>query len=144
MTSAANKNPGFHFSAKSIAELKTCHFKLRMLFYEVIKHYDCSIIQGHRGQQEQDEYFRIGFSKLKFPKGKHNKILSLAVDAGPYNPYIRGIDWNDRDSFYHFAGFVRGVAAQMGFNIRWGGDWDSDKDLHDQTFMDLVHFELVK
>jgi peptidoglycan L-alanyl-D-glutamate endopeptidase CwlK len=28
--------------------------------------------------------------------------------------------------------------------IRWGGDWDMDNDLSDNTFNDLVHFELYK
>ena len=44
-----------------------------------------------------------------------------------------------RDSF---AGYVQGVAEQLGIKIRWGGDWDSDFDFKDQTFNDLVHFEL--
>ena len=41
-----------------------------------------------------------------------------------------------------FGSFVRGVAYKMGVEIRWGGDWDGDFDLKDQTFMDLVHFEI--
>jgi peptidoglycan L-alanyl-D-glutamate endopeptidase CwlK len=54
------------------------------------------------------------------------------------------IDWNDTKRFYHFAGFVLGVAksSKIAIPIRWGGDWDSDNDLNDQTFMDLVHWEL--
>jgi hypothetical protein len=30
----------------------------------------------------------------------------------------------------------------MGIGLRWGGDWDSDKDFSDQNFDDLVHWEL--
>ena len=44
---------------------------------------------------------------------------------------------------YAFGGFVKGVASQKGIKIRWGGDWDSDNDLHDQNFIDLPHFELA-
>jgi peptidoglycan L-alanyl-D-glutamate endopeptidase CwlK len=36
-----------------------------------------------------------------------------------------------------------GIAAKMGIKIRWGGDWDRDEELHDQTFFDLPHFELI-
>ena len=144
MNDEIKKNPGYRFSAKSVAELKTCHYKLRMLFYNVIEFYDCSVLKGHRNRIDQDEAFRNGFSRKKWPNGKHNKILSEAIDVAPYNPHIGGIDWNDREAFYHFGGFVLGVASQMGVPIRWGGDWDDDNNLHDQTFMDLAHFELVK
>ena len=66
----------------------------------------------------------------------------MATDVAPWfeeKPHIR---WLDTKSFYHFAGFVLGIAASMGFELRWGGDWDMDNDLHDQSFMDLVHFEI--
>lgn len=36
-----------------------------------------------------------------------------------------------------------GVATMMGVKIRWGGDWDLDTDLKDNTFDDLPHFELI-
>ena len=63
---------------------------------------------------------------------------SRAVDAAPWP-----IDWQDTKGFYHFAGFVRGIAAQLGIKIRWGGDWSNNMNLNDQTFFDLVHFELL-
>ena len=31
-----------------------------------------------------------------------------------------------------------------GVEIRWGGDWDSDTQVKDNKFDDLVHFELIK
>ena len=31
----------------------------------------------------------------------------------------------------------------MNIKLRWGGDWNDNKDFSDQTFDDLVHFELV-
>ncbi len=43
--------------------------------------------------------------------------------------------------FYHFAGYVEGTADAHRIPIRWGGDWDRDHCLSDQTFDDLVHFE---
>ncbi len=131
-----------YFGKESLKELSTCDIKLKLIFNEVIRNFDCSVIQGLRGKQEQDEYFRIGKSKVKWPTGKHNSAikngLSSAADVAPYP-----INWNDRERFYYFAGYVKGKADLLGVKIRWGGDWDSDNDLHDQTFMDLVHFELV-
>lgn len=45
--------------------------------------------------------------------------------------------------FYYMAGLAQKQADILGIKIRWGGDWDSDKDFFDQTFYDLVHIELV-
>lgn len=129
------------FSDKSLDRLKTCHEDLQALFLEVIKHFDCVIIEGHRDMETQNEYFRTGKSKLEWPNGKHNSIPSLAVDVAPVKN--GKIDWNDRVQFYFFIGFVKGIASQMGIKIRSGGDWDGDNDLKDQTFIDLPHFELV-
>ncbi len=105
---------------------------------EVIKHYDCTIICGHRTKEQQEKAYKDGNSKVQFPHGRHNKKPSNAVDVAPYP-----IDWNDRDRFHLFAGFVLGIAASMGKTLRWGGDWDMDKDLKDNKFDDLVHFELI-
>lgn len=127
------------FSGRSAVKLATCDNKLIKVFFEVIKEYDCTIIKGNRGKLRQNELFRTGKSKVEFPNSKHNSWPSLAVDVAPYP-----IDWNDTKRFYYFAGYVKGIANSMGIAIRWGGDWDSDNDLNDQTFMDLVHFELVE
>ena len=70
-------------------------------------------------------------------EGLSNANPSRAVDVAPYP-----IDWSDRERFTYFAGFVKGIASQMGIDIIWGGDWDNDTDLKDNGFDDLVHFEL--
>ena len=132
------------FSPKSKARLLTCHHDIQKLFNEVIKYRDCAIIVGHRGQEGQDEAFRNGFSKLRWPGSKHNSRPSLAVDVMPYfecSPHIR---WDDQFSTYNFIGFVQGIAETLGIVIRSGGDWDMDDDFSDQTFLDLAHFELVE
>lgn len=126
------------FSPKSQEKLAECHPDLQRLFNEVVKHWDCAILEGHRPKEIQDEYFRTGKSKLQWPNGEHNKKPSRAVDAVPCP-----IDWNDKLRFYHFTGFVRGVASQLGIKIRCGADWDGDFDLKDQSFNDLPHFELL-
>ncbi len=127
------------FGRTSANNLRTCHPLLRLLFERVVEEWDCSITEGHRGRTAQDRMYLAGASQLQWPKGKHNDYPSRAVDAHPYpRP-----DWGDHAAFVLFAGRVQGVALMLGIEIRWGGDWDGDSDLSDQTFNDLVHFELI-
>ena len=125
------------FGKSSRKRLETCDDNLKLLFNEVVKNFDCSIIVGYRGREDQNKAFREGHSKVKWPNGRHNKQPSSAVDVAPYP-----IDWDDRERFIYFAGFVKGVAYRMNISIRWGGDWDGDTELSDNKFDDLVHFEL--
>lgn len=125
------------FSKSSFDKLKTTHPDLQRLFQEVVKHYDCTILCGHRSQADQEQALKEGKSKLDWPNSPHNTEPSRAVDVAPCP-----IDWNNIKAFYHFAGFVRGIACQLGISLTWGGDWDSDFDLNDQKFNDLPHFEL--
>lgn len=127
----------FKFSDSSKAKLETCHPDLQKLFGEVIKNYDCTIICGHRNKAEQNEAFMKGYSKLKYPDSKHNSFPSKAIDVMPYP-----INWNDKSRHLHFAGYVQAVADQLGIKIRWGGNFDGDRNL-DNGFLDRPHFELV-
>ena len=125
------------FGKKSQERLNTCDPRLVELFEIVVEDFDCSVLEGYREKEAQNRAFDEGKSKLKFPEGNHNKYPSLAVDVVPYP-----IDWEDRDRFHYFAGFVKGVASQLGLDIRWGGDWDSDTQTKDNNFDDLPHFEV--
>jgi hypothetical protein len=111
---------------------------LQLLFSEVIKEFDCTILEGHRGESRQNEMYRTGRSKAKYGESLHNINPSSAIDVAPYP-----IDWNDRERFTYFAGYVKGKAAALGIKIRWGGDWDGDWQVRDNNFDDLPHFELV-
>ena len=126
------------FGKSSQDKLATCDPRLQKVFNEVIKYFDCTVIEGHRGEEAQNKAFAEGKSKLKYPQGKHNKTPSLAADVLPYP-----IDWNDTNRMRYFAGFVVGIAATMGIKIRWGGDWNQNTELKDNSFNDLPHFELV-
>ena len=132
----------YQFSERSKLYLATCHADLRNVFYTVIKFRDCTIIEGHRSEEKQNEAFRTGRSELRWPKSNHNKDLSCAVDVAPYfadhNPHI---DWDDKPPFILFAGTVLGVAGRMGIKLRWGGDW---KMTNRPSSGDLVHFELLE
>lgn len=126
------------FGKASQEKLATCDPRLQKVFNEVIKHFDCTVIEGHRGEAAQNKAFAEGKSKLKYPQSKHNKTPSLAADVLPYP-----IDWNDTNRMRYFAGFVVGIAATMGIKLRWGGDWNQNTELKDNSFNDLPHFEIA-
>ena len=127
------------FGRTSKNRLATCHEDLQDLFNEVIKHVDCSILEGHRDKERQNKLYDEKKTKVRYPNGRHNASPSRAVDVVPYP-----IDWNDRERFHLFAGFVLGIAKSMEINIRWGGDWNQNFEVDDNQFDDFPHFELKK
>jgi len=131
------------FSPRSKEKLLTCHPDLQRLFNRVIEHRDCTVVSGHRGEEEQNELYRNGYSMKKFPFSRHNSTPSEAVDVMPYSSTEPHIDWEDTKSLYNFCGFVQGIACELGIKLRSGSDWDMDWDFKDQFFNDLAHFELV-
>ena len=140
------------WSRKSQKRLETCHPDLQRVFDVVLQIMDCSIECGYRGYEAQHRAFLDGFSKVDYPDGKHNGVPSDAADVKPYVPEVK-IDGNNPKHlkyFYHFAGIVLGVAEMMYHDgeithrLRWGGDWDMDDNMDDQTFNDLYHYELIK
>lgn len=126
------------FSERSARILSTADKRLQALFNEVVKTYDCTVLCGHRGKEDQEEAYRTGKSKVLWPHSKHNRMPSLAVDVAPFP-----IDWKDMNRFYHFAGYVIRTAQDLGINVRSGLDWNGNLDLKDQNFMDAPHWELV-
>ena len=126
-----------YFGTKSKKRLITCDIRLQKVFNEVIKHVDCSILEGHRSKDRQNKLYEEGKTKVKYPNGRHNRQPSSAVDVTPYP-----VDWKDRERQTLFAGFVIGVASQMDINLIWGGDWDQDFQVTDNRFDAFPHFEL--
>ncbi len=117
------------FGRRSNINLTTCHPKLQRLFREVVKTYDCSILYGHRGEDEQNAAFYDDKSTKKWPDSKHNSVPSMAIDVAPWP-----INWDNIDRFSHFAGYVQCIADQMGIKVAWGGWWNHPKD--------YVHWQL--
>ena len=101
--------------------------------------FDCTILEGHRDQFRQAQMVTEGKSKTLWPHSKHNTKPSLAADVAAYP-----IDWEDRERQTLFAGYVLATAKAMGITLRWGGDWDRDTEVRDNSFDDLVHFEIVE
>ena len=127
------------FGTRSKNALHSCDDRLIKVFNEVIKTVDCSVLEGHRNKADQNKYYEEGKTKLQYPLGRHNELPSRAADVVPYP-----IDWDDRERFTLFAGFVLGIAKSMNINLRWGGDWDQDWEVNDNKFDDFPHFELRK
>ena len=125
------------FGKRSKERLATCDERLQEVFNEVIKYVDCSVLEVHRSAARQNRLYEEGKTKVRYPKGRHNASPSLAVDVAPYP-----IDWNDRERFHLFAGFVLGMARRMGINLRWGGDWNQNFEVDDNQFDDFPHFEI--
>ena len=128
------------FSRLSQARLDGCHPDLRAVFRVVVGRFDCKVLEGQRGSRKQNQYFEEGKSRIRYPNGPHNANPSDAVHVVPH-PFP---GWKNTVAFYFFAGYVIAVAEEMGVEIRWGGDWNRNKRMGDQTFMDLIHFEVVK
>ena len=127
------KDNMYKFGRKSKERLKGVDARLVNVLNELIKIMDVTIIEGLRSEERQKELLAKGATKVKYSKHMEGK----AVDLAPYP-----IDWENRDGFHYMGGMVRGIGKQLGVKIRWGGDWDSDGDVKDNGFDDLVHVEL--
>lgn len=140
----------YKLSKTSKQKLATCHKDLQLIVDTVINIIDFTVLEGVRSLENQQKYFNEnksqldGINKLSKHQVTKNRNCSLAVDLAPYP-----INWNDKLSFYYLAGIVKGVShmllteKRISHKIRWGGDWNSNNNLKDQTFFDLPHFELI-
>lgn len=122
------------FGKTSKKRLKGVDDRLVKVLNELIKIMDVTIIEGLRTSERQEELLKKGATKVKYSKHMEGK----AVDLSPYP-----IDWENRDGFHYMGGMIRGIAKQLDIKVRWGGDWDSDGDVKDNGFDDLVHVEIL-
>ena len=131
------------FSERSAARLATCHPDIQAVFNEVIKHRDCTVIEGVRDVETQREYVRTGRSQTMNSRHLRQPVgFSHAVDVAPYP-----IDWRDPKGFALFAGYVLATADRMlaegviERGLVWGGDWDDDGNVREHSFFDGPHFQ---
>lgn len=106
------------FSQKSKERLATCHPDLQRLFNAVILKADCTVLCGHRGQEEQEHAYAMGYSHAKWGQSKHNSVPSMAVDVAPYP-----VNWANLKSWKAFAEIVKAEAKALGIRVTHGGDW---------------------
>lgn len=143
------------FGRRSRENLEDVHPDMIMIAEFVIKQFDFTVTSGNRSAKEQNELFKKGvstkdgYNRLSKHQGhQYDDQLSRAIDIAPYP-----IDFSSKRKklarFYMCAGYffqASHTLHSMGLithKLRWGGDWDGDKDFEDQTFDDLGHFELI-
>ena len=130
------------WGSKSLRVYKTLDPRLRLWCDRMLSDVaDISLLYGYRDREEQNTMFENGVSELRFPDSKHNHKPSLAVDMQPYpRPLHDNKLWG---ALGYLAGRGEEIANDLGIILMWGGDWDRDGDLTDQTFNDLMHYEIV-
>lgn len=122
------------FSEISLSRLKECDQDLQIIFTEVLKHVDITIVCGYRSQKEQNKEFKEGQSKKKWPESKHNKLPSMAIDVAPYHTEPPHIHWNNEKEWQDFSRLVFKVIDDLKVRglikktIQWGGNWIKFKD----------------
>lgn len=136
------------FSKRSLNRLHECDHHLVVLFEAVIKYRDCTILEGYRGKDRQNQLYREGKSKVIYPNSNHNKTpLSLAVDVAPYfgdRPRNKRISFIAHEviEFSHYCLGIRD-AMNLKDRIRWGGDWNRNYQNSDEAFLDAFHWEVL-
>lgn len=119
------------FGKRSEECLESCDERIQLVLREAIKHYDFAVIKGHRGEEEQNEAFDTGNSKLKFPQSKHNKHPAQAVDVVPYP-----VDWENQQRFNELADVIKAACAKTeAVTLHWG---------YDLWRWDMPHWEIVE
>ena len=132
----------YRFGRRSLDNLLTCDNRIIEILRAAIEQVDFTVLAGHRDEDAQMRAYNEGKSTKPWPKSKHNSFPSKAVDVAPWP-----IDWNDRERFAHLAGIITATARQLGYKLRWGGDWDMDGNMNyrdpDNSWDDLPHFEIL-
>jgi peptidoglycan LD-endopeptidase CwlK len=122
------------FSEHSLEKLATCHPDLQKLANALILQRDCIIVQGHRSQAEQEQYWQAGTTSCRF--SPHNEDPSMAIDmmACP-------LDWGDIDTINEFRNLVDIVAKQVGVELHPLIRFQNKKG---QWITDYPHYQLAE
>lgn len=151
------------FGKTSMSRLETCHPDLQRVMLQAIQDHDFTIVWGYRNEAQQTA-IAPAFTTKPWPESNHNVMrgmdnilvrvtdpakcylyepFSLAVDVAPWYKNVPHIRWNLKEDFILLAGHILGVARTMNVAIRWGGDWNRNNSVADESFLDLGHFELL-
>jgi hypothetical protein len=115
----------------STERLATCHPQLIDIITDTAKGvdhgdlayagiFDITVLCGHRGEAEQRKAVADKASKTPWPRSKHNRMPSDAVDVVPYP-----VRWKDKDYAALCAilhAYIAGIAHAKGvdlFDISW-------------------------
>ena len=157
------------FGAKSLKVYNTLDDDLKTVLDWGIKYcrVDFSLVDGHRPPSKQFEYFKKGRKNIGGQwlvtnkkwvitnidgykiKGKHNYDPSRAVDVAAFVPNKPQLTWDAIHLTYIGASLI--MISELLYEdgtiehqLRWGGNWDRDGDLSDNTLYDRPHLELYK
>jgi peptidoglycan L-alanyl-D-glutamate endopeptidase CwlK len=131
----------FTLSPTDTAKLKQVDPRLMRLTAAVSGDAACppfTVFEGLRTLERQKKLFATGKSKTL----NSNHLTGRAVDLVPLNAKNEPV-WSI-EGCNRIAAVVFKHAEQLGIKIRWGGDWDQDKEWRDERFYDGPHFELSK
>ena len=141
----------YRLSNTSKRRLSGCHTSLVEIFELAISRssVDFGIACGFRSVEEQQRLYSQGRTIAGAivtgidginNKSKHNHTPSQAVDI--YG-YVNGKATWDHRTLCYIAGVVMTCAQELGYSLRWGGNWDRDGEIiSDQNLIDLPHFEI--
>jgi len=140
----------FSVGRDSLLKLNSLDDRLVRILVESISISPIDFMVGctSRDISEQKQLFIEG--KTKTMNSLHLvKPKSHAVDIFPLKKDSFGrssVPWNSHRYFYLMAGCVLSVAERVcrgqDWSVRWGGNFNGDENLENDSFLDLVHFEL--
>jgi len=115
---------------------------------------DFAVHDGLRTEAEQRDYVKRGVSKTM--ASKHMRQADGYGHAVDLVPFINGkLRW-EWPAIYPIVLAVKRAAAELGVDLRWGGTWQSVRDLPDDIagirkaqiaigrFDDGPHFEMAR
>lgn len=134
----------FVFGKKSQERIATVEHPLQKILYHAIaiSPIDFGIPQhgGRRDEETQYELFRTGKSKCDGVKIKSRHQSGEAIDI---YAFVNGkASWDPR-YLSVLAGVLMAAAKDLGYVLKWGGDFDRDWNLDEGDSWDMGHFELV-
>lgn len=138
----------FILGTASLKNLEGVHPDLIALVKDVmdLQIMDFRVNEGVRSLEKQKEYVAKGVSKTL--KSKHliqPDGYGHAVDLYPFPVDMKAVNagsWRENGRFALLAGMMLALAKKRGLTVVWGGDFDSDGEILDNTFTDFPHFEL--
>jgi len=125
---------GYAFSRRSMSRLETAHPALQALMVAAIADdppCDMTILCGYRTEEDQNEAYQRGASKLKYPRSKHNIWPSHAVDVAPYIEGAVSWEWPD---YWPLVEHIKATWERLpssvtdGWRLVAGADWQSFPD----------------
>lgn len=115
-------------------KLTRAHSDLVRWFQSVkFMHPDVHISWSYRGEQDQEQAFLDGKSKLHYPNSAHNKTDENG------NPCSRALDLfqinEDNQAIFNPGFYARLSSEEHGVSVLWGGRW--------KTMGDYDHWQMI-